>query len=111
MRHALIAAFAFLTLSVSAGAQDAAYVFEQGYPTPATSKSARDDADYQRAITAYRFWYPTVSVEGIFNGNREAGSRTMRPWAPRPPGRDRSASRSIRTRPMARRRSTSRKSR
>ena len=24
-------------------------------------------------MTAYRFWYPTVSVEGIFNGNREAG--------------------------------------
>ncbi|MEA1832573.1 DUF1214 domain-containing protein [Methylobacterium durans] len=26
-----------------------------------------------RAVTAYRFWYPTVSVEGIFNGNRAAG--------------------------------------
>ena len=24
-------------------------------------------------MTAYRFWYPTVSVEGIFNGNREIG--------------------------------------
>src|SRR5262247_675555 len=24
-------------------------------------------------MTAYRFWYPTVSAEGIFNGSREAG--------------------------------------
>jgi hypothetical protein len=24
-------------------------------------------------MTAYRFWYPTVSVEGIFNGNRSIG--------------------------------------
>src|SRR5262249_24574509 len=31
------------------------------------------EADYQRAITAYRFWYPTVSCEGIFNGNRVKG--------------------------------------
>ena len=31
------------------------------------------DADYQRAVTAYRFWYPTVSCEGIFHGNRELG--------------------------------------
>jgi hypothetical protein len=49
---------------------DPTYTFEQGYPTAETSKKARDDADLQRALTAYRFWYPTVSVEGIFNGNR-----------------------------------------
>src|SRR5262245_62598670 len=51
----------------------APYKFELGYPIADTSKRAQDDADYQRAIAAYRFWYPTVSVEGIFNGNREAG--------------------------------------
>ncbi len=34
---------------------------------------ARDDADFQRAETAYRFWYPAVSVEGIFDGNRAVG--------------------------------------
>jgi hypothetical protein len=50
-----------------------AYTFDQGYPTAETSAKAYDDADLQRAITAYRFWYPTVSVEGIFNGNRAAG--------------------------------------
>jgi hypothetical protein len=49
------------------------YKFDIGFPTPATSQRARDDADLQRAIIAYRFWYPTVSVEGIFNGNREVG--------------------------------------
>jgi hypothetical protein len=47
--------------------------FRDGYPTAETSQRARDDADFQRAVTAYRFWYPTVSNEGIFNGNREAG--------------------------------------
>src|SRR5215813_973616 len=52
-------------------AQD--YRFSLGYPTPETSQRARDDADFQRAMTAYRFWYPSVSVEGIFNGNREIG--------------------------------------
>ncbi|MFK0273256.1 DUF1254 domain-containing protein [Ensifer sp. NPDC090286] len=49
------------------------YTFEQGYPTAETSAKAYDDADLQRAMTAYRFWYPTVSVEGIFNGNRSIG--------------------------------------
>jgi hypothetical protein len=49
------------------------YDFNLGYPTQETSRRARDDADLQRAVTAYRFWYPAVSVEGIFNGNRAAG--------------------------------------
>jgi len=62
------------SLSSVAFAQDAiTYKFENGYPTPEASKRAQDDADLQRALVAYRFWYPTVSIEGIFNGNREAG--------------------------------------
>src|SRR5262245_13985439 len=52
---------------------DRPYNFERGFPTPETTQKARDEADYQRAITAYRFWYPTISCEGIFNGNREKG--------------------------------------
>jgi hypothetical protein len=52
---------------------NAPYMFEHGYPTQDTSRRARDDADFERAVTAYRFWYPTVSVEGIFNGNRAVG--------------------------------------
>ncbi|WP_245306864.1 MULTISPECIES: hypothetical protein [unclassified Rhizobium] len=57
-------------------AQDAAqtgYSFDKGFPTAATTEKAREDVLFQRAVTAYRFWYPTVSVEGIFNGNRVAG--------------------------------------
>jgi hypothetical protein len=45
----------------------------RGFPPEAEAARLRDDADFERAITAYRFWYPTVSAEGIFNGNREAG--------------------------------------
>src|SRR5262245_35366075 len=47
--------------------------FEGGFPTPEAARRARDEQDLQRAITAYRFWYPTVSCEGIFNGSRERG--------------------------------------
>ncbi len=48
-------------------------VFEQGFPTDEGARRIRQEAHFQRAVTAYRFWYPTVSVEGIFNGNREIG--------------------------------------
>jgi hypothetical protein len=47
--------------------------FKQGFPTAAAAKTAQDDADFQRAVTAYRFWYPTVSCEGIIAGGRAAG--------------------------------------
>jgi hypothetical protein len=60
------------TLAMSATlAQE--YKFNAGFPTPEAAQQAHDDADFQRAITAYRFWYPTVSCEGIFNGNRQLG--------------------------------------
>ncbi|KJF22166.1 DUF1254 domain-containing protein [Rhodococcus sp. AD45-ID] len=49
------------------------YEFSGGYPTAATAKKAHEDAYLERALVAYRFWYPTVSIEGIFNGNRELG--------------------------------------
>lgn len=57
-----------------------ATAFERGYPSAQTSQRARDDADFQRAMTAYRFWYPTVSAEGIVNGNREAGIKDGESW-------------------------------
>ena len=31
-------------------------------------------------MVAYRFWYPTVSAEGIFNGNRELGIKDGEAW-------------------------------
>jgi hypothetical protein len=49
------------------------YEFTDGYPSGDAARAALDDAAYQRALVAYRFWYPTVSTEGIFNGNRLAG--------------------------------------
>ena len=36
--------------------------FPGGFPTEQAAAKLRDDADFQRAVTAYRFWYPTVSV-------------------------------------------------
>src|SRR5262245_10923734 len=49
------------------------YAFERGFPTQEGAQRARDDADYQRAVTAYRFWYPTVSMEATFQGTRDVG--------------------------------------
>jgi hypothetical protein len=75
MKTLVLAATALgLAFALPVSAQTTApYVFERGYPASGTAEHARDDADFQRAIIAYRFWYPAVSAEGIFNGNREAG--------------------------------------
>jgi hypothetical protein len=48
-------------------------VLERGFPADGAAERVRGEAAFQRAVTAYRFWYPTVSVEGIFNGNRQIG--------------------------------------
>jgi hypothetical protein len=69
----ILPAIAALLLAAFALAQD--LPFKGGFPPADDAQKARDEADYQRAITAYRFWYPTVSCEGIFNGNREKGIR------------------------------------
>lgn len=45
------------------------YEFVGGYPTEAAIKKAYDDADLTRAIQAYKFFYPTVSGEGLVKGN------------------------------------------
>jgi hypothetical protein len=50
------------------------YTFERSFPTQDGAQRARDDTDYQRALTAYRFFYPTVSLEGGFQGARDAGA-------------------------------------
>lgn len=56
------------------------YQFSNGFPVKQSTLRARDDADLQRALIAYRFWYPTVSVEGIFNGNRTIGIEDGKQW-------------------------------
>ncbi|SAK91630.1 hypothetical protein AWB79_06722 [Caballeronia hypogeia] len=81
IRFKLMLSTLLLAASTSPIAQVATgYTFEQGYPTPQTTQAARNDADFQRAVTAYRFWYPTVSVEGIFNGNRQLGIKDRESW-------------------------------
>jgi hypothetical protein len=49
------------------------YSFKGGFPTPETVRKAYDDADLNRAVQAYRFFYPTVSGAAIFKGNANAG--------------------------------------
>ena len=68
-----IAVMVSMSSSAQSASENAPYVFERGYPTQDTANRARNDADFERAVTAYRFWYPAVSVEGIFNGNRAVG--------------------------------------
>ncbi len=72
MRTQLIVLVALVQAAASASAQQS-LTFKAGFPTTEAAQQSRDDADYERAVTAYRFWYPTVSCEGIFNGGREIG--------------------------------------
>jgi hypothetical protein len=72
MRIQAFVAVVFFLPSLVTG-QEAA--FHGGFPTPEASQKARDAEDYERAVTAYRFWYPTVSCEGIFNGGSELGMK------------------------------------
>jgi hypothetical protein len=56
------------------GAQST-YTFERGFPTKDATQRARDDADYQRALVSYHFWYSTVALEALFQGNRQVGAQ------------------------------------
>ena len=49
------------------------YAFVGGFPTRETVQRAYDDADLNRAIQAYRFFYPTVSGLAIYQGNEAIG--------------------------------------
>jgi hypothetical protein len=49
------------------------YTFKGGFPTPDTIRTAYDEADLNRAVQAYRFFYPTVSGAAIFKGNHDCG--------------------------------------
>jgi hypothetical protein len=55
--------------STNSSESGSGYEFVGGYPTEATIKKAYDDADLTRAIQAYKFFYPTVSGEGLVKGN------------------------------------------
>ncbi len=47
--------------------------FNQGFPTRETAARVHDEQDQSRAMEAYRFFYPTVSMEGILQGTLKAG--------------------------------------
>ena len=49
------------------------YEFKGGFPTPETIQKAYDDADLSRAIEAYKFFYPSVSIVAIWQANVAAG--------------------------------------
>jgi hypothetical protein len=51
------------------------YTFRGGFPVGTTAQIAHDDVDVNRAIQAYRFFYPTVSGAAIFKGTAEVGVR------------------------------------
>lgn len=50
-----------------------AYQFDGGFPGPETVRRAYDDADLCRAIEAYKFFFPTVSILGTWKGNLRSG--------------------------------------
>lgn len=50
------------------------YTFEGGYPIPDTARAIYDEADLNRAVQAYRFFYPSVSGLALFEGNVRAGA-------------------------------------
>jgi hypothetical protein len=49
------------------------YAFERGFPGDETMRQAYEDADLNRAIQAYKFFYPTVSGAAIVKGNEQIG--------------------------------------
>ena len=57
------------------------YGFEGGFPTPETIQRAYGDADLNRAIQTYRYFFPTVSGLAIFKGNEAAGVVANRVFA------------------------------
>jgi hypothetical protein len=49
-------------------------VAKSGYPRPETIDSTYEDTDLDRAVAAYRFFYPTVSGMALWKGNMKAGA-------------------------------------
>lgn len=54
-------------------AGDNGYTFAEGFPTGGTAQKAYNDNDLNRAIEAYKFFYPTVSGHAIFKDNERIG--------------------------------------
>jgi hypothetical protein len=61
------------TAAIEGDAESSGYQFEGDFPTPETIEKAYDDADLNRAIQGYRFFYPTVSGVAMFKGTADLG--------------------------------------
>ncbi|WP_395331755.1 DUF1254 domain-containing protein [Novosphingobium sp. BL-8H] len=57
--------------SASTNASDV--LFRLGFPDPENAQRAYDAADLSRAVTAYRFFYPTVVGAAIVKGDLDCG--------------------------------------
>ncbi len=57
------------------------YEFVGGFPTPETARRAHDEADFNRAVQAYRFFYPSVSIMATWKGNVRGGTVANRVFA------------------------------
>jgi hypothetical protein len=55
---------------------DTGYTFDRSFPSGDTASKAYDDTDLNSAITAYKFFYPTVSIAATWKGNAAAGLTT-----------------------------------
>jgi len=60
---------------------ESTYKFERGYPTAETVKQAYDDGDLNRAIQAYRFFYPPISMAGFLRGFKTQGTQDNKTFA------------------------------
>jgi hypothetical protein len=47
---------------------------DRGFPIPRSAADSHNAQDLRRALEAYHFFYPTVSMEGIIRGTRAAGA-------------------------------------
>jgi len=84
-RDTLLAATALAAVSASASGSPAnaqqattfpggaSYAFERGFPAPEAAQRLHDEEDFERAVQAYQFFFPTISLEAVFQGVRDAG--------------------------------------
>jgi hypothetical protein len=63
------AALIMTTMPWTARAQKA----PAGFPAPADAQRLHEEADFNRALQAYRFFYPSVSIMGTWKGNLQGG--------------------------------------
>src|SRR6476661_8480107 len=50
------------------------YEFVGGFPTGETVRRVYDEIDLNRAVSAYRFFFPSISMYTIFKGNLVSGA-------------------------------------